>query len=90
MDINLEKIEEIYGYDMLVLINDNLEEVVANVRYLKHVGFNDVQDIFERYPAVFICGKNEFKIKINNLINEIGIDYVYVLENNIDLWEKLV
>lgn len=90
MDVNLEKIKEIYGYDMLVLINDNLNEVIANVKYMISLEFNDVQDIFERYPSMFICSSTEFRNKINKFLSELGIDYVNILENNMDLWEKLL
>lgn len=89
MQINYDKIIEIYGEDLLMLILDNVIDVEKNINYLNHLGFIDTLDIFERYPYLFINSYNEFQKKINNLINNIGTDYVNIIENNLDLLEEL-
>ena len=69
MNINVAKIEEIYGLEILSLVLENISDVIKNMNYLNKLEFNDVEDIFERYVLIFICGSEEFKLKINNLIS---------------------
>ena len=88
--MNIEKIKEIYGDSVIELINQNIDDISINIKYLKKLGFTDVEDIFERYACIFIEDSDIFKSKINNFINIIGQDYVSILENNMELWEKLL
>ncbi|MBQ8472591.1 MAG: hypothetical protein IJ501_03715 [Bacilli bacterium] len=89
MEINYNKIIEIYGKEYLSLINDNIEDVINNLSYLKELGFQDIEDIFERYTFIFICGNKEFKDKFNKLITKLGFDYVNIIENDLDILECL-
>lgn len=87
--INFDKISEIYGNDVLILVKENVEDVIKNFQYLINLDFNDVEDIFERYVTIFICSQKEFKTKVDKLINKLGIEYVGILESNMELWEEL-
>ena len=89
MEINYNKIIEIYGMDIINLINDNIEEIIKNLSYLKELGFEDIEDIFERYPFIFIQDNKELKEKINKLIANLGPDYVNIIETNLDVLEEL-
>ena len=89
MKINYNKITEIYGKECLTSINDNVEDVIRNLKYLKELGFEDIEDIFERYVYIFIQDNKIFKSKINNLIKKIGLDYVDIIETNLDILEVL-
>ena len=64
--INFDKISEIYGNDVLILVKENVEDVIKNFQYLINLDFNDVEDIFERYVTIFICSQKEFKTKERN------------------------
>lgn len=88
--INFDKINEIYGIKILILIKENLDDINKNINYLHKLEFDDVQDIFERNTPIFICSFEEFKKKIDTLINKLGVEYVDILENNMQLWEELV
>lgn len=90
MNININKIEEIYGLDILNLVKENIEDVNKNINYLIYLNFNDVEDIFERYVPIFICSYDEFKNKINKLINKLGNDYVDIIENDLGILEELL
>ena len=90
VEIDFRKIEQIYGIEMIEEIRDNLRDVNTNVNYLLKIGFNDVEDIFERYAPIFICSNKEFKDKINNLVNKLGIDYVSIIENDLSILEELL
>ena len=90
MKIDFEKIEEIYGSSVIEEIKNNSKDILENIKYLKELKINDIEDIFERYPLIFICDKNEFKNKVDKLISKIGINYVDMLDNDMELWEELM
>ena len=90
MEINYKKILEIHGMDIVNQIKENAKDIVYNMDYLTTLEFTDVIDIFERYPQIFICDKNEFKEKVNNFVKQLGINYVELLENDMGLWENLL
>ena len=75
---------------MIEEIRDNLRDVNTNVNYLLKIGFNDVEDIFERYAPIFICSNKNFIEKINNLIKKIGNDYINIIENDLSILEELL
>ena len=89
MDIDYDKIKEIYGNDILSEIISNKEDIIKNLYYFYQLGFEDVEDIFERQVMIFICSNDEFINKINNLINKIGNNYIDEIENNIELLDEL-
>ena len=90
MKIDFEKIEEIYGSSVIDEIKNNLSDVLENVKYLAYLRINDIENIFERYPLIFICDQKEFKNKIDKLILKIGINYIDMLDNDMELWEELM
>lgn len=90
MQINFNKIEKIYGIEILELVRDNLIDVTDNINYMLKLKFTDVEDVFERYTPIFICSNNEFMDKINNLIKKIGDDYVDIIENDLSMLEELL
>ncbi len=90
MKIDFEKIEEIYGSSVIEEIQNNSKDILENIKYLKELNINDIEDIFERYPLIFICDKNEFKNKVDKLISKIAINYVDMLDNDMELWEELM
>lgn len=90
MDINFNKIALIYGNDMITSVKENIDEVGKNIKYMIDLGFDDIEDIFEREVPLFINDSIDFKKKIDCLINKIGPDYVNEIENNLSLLEDLL
>ena len=45
MKYDLDKIKEIYGESSIYEIQDNIEELVSNMKYLSKLGFTDIYDI---------------------------------------------
>ncbi len=86
MEIDLMKLSEIYGVNIVHDINDNLDNFIPNIKYLKKIGFEDIENIIELYPYLFISDNVEFIEKVNKLIKKVGLDYVYHLTTNMDLW----
>ena len=90
MNINLDKIKDIYGLELLDLVKENIEDINKNINYLIYLNFNDIEDIFERYTPIFICEHKEFRQKMAKLVNKMGIDYVDIIENDLGILEELL
>ncbi len=88
--INIDKIEHIYGKSVIESLSFMQEDVIDNLKYFSSLGFESVDDIFERQVLIFICDHMEFKNKINCLIKKIGINYIDEIESNIGLLDKLL
>jgi len=90
MKINLDNIRDTYGDSIVLSIRDNIDDVTENINYIKKLKFTDIEDIFERYAILFLDTPSEFKNKIDNLIKEIGYNYVDIIENDLSILEKLL
>ena len=88
--MNLEKIKEIYGEDIYEDIINNKELVMNNINYLNSKNITIIEDIIERYGIILLYEEDEFKDKIDSLINKLGDNYIEELENNVDLLEELL
>lgn len=90
MNIDFDKIEKIYGSSIINSIALLKEDVIDNIKYFISLGFEDTEDIFERQVLIFICPKEEFKMKIDNLIKKLGNNYIEEIENDISLLDALL
>ena len=90
MNIDFDKIEKIYGSSIINSIALLKEDVIDNIKYFISLGFVDTEDIFERQVLIFICPKEEFKMKIDNLIKKLGNNYIEEIENDISLLDALL
>ena len=90
MNINFDKIENIYGKDTINNIVMLKEDVINNFKYFVSLDFNDPEDIFERQVPIFVCSNDEFKKKLNNLISKLGNNYIEKIENDISLLDELL
>ena len=88
--MNFDKIEQIYGKEILESIISNKDDVKKNINYLINLGFDDIEDIFERLAPLFINDNKTFKNKIDSLIKKLGPDYVNIIENDLGLLEELI
>ena len=66
MNIDFDRIEKIYGSSIINSIYLLKDDVIDNIKYFISLGFEDTEDIFERQVLIFICPKEEFRVKINN------------------------
>ena len=90
MNIDFNKINEIYGEDALIACNDNIDELVKNINYLIKLGFNDYEDIIERYPYAFVEDHEIVKERLDNLISRLGPDYLDILSDDVSYFEELM
>ena len=90
MKIDFMKIKEIYGEDALIACNENIDELVKNINYLISLGFDDYEDIIERYALAFVEDHEIVKEKIDDFINRLGPDYLEILAEDMGYWEELM
>ena len=90
MKIDFNKITKIHGAECMDLINTNMPDIKENITYLSEIGFNDVEDIFERYTSIFIADNKVFRDRIKDLVRRVGINYVEIIESNLDILEELI
>jgi len=90
MKVNLNNIRDTYGDSVVLLIRDNIDDVMKNIDYLNKLEFTDTEDIFEKFAILFLYTPSVFKNKIDNLIKELGYDYVYIIENDLSILEQLL
>lgn len=86
MEINLEKLEEIYGKSLVKEMHDDIENLIENMKYLDKLEFDDIYDIIEINPYLFLIDNNEFIKRINNLITSLGIEYLQILAEDTSYW----
>lgn len=89
MEIDLEKIKEIYGNSSIYEISDNIDELKENMKYLYNLGIEDVLNIIELYPYMFLQERDVFKEKVDELINSLGDNYLEELSNDFNLWSNV-
>lgn len=90
MNIDFDRIEKIYGSSIINSIYLLKDDVIDNIKYFISLGFEDTEDIFERQVLIFICPKEESRVKINNLIKQLGNNYIEEIENDISLLDELL
>ncbi len=90
MKIDFMKIKEIYGEDALIACNENIDELVKNINYLISLGFDDYEDIIERYPLAFVEDHEIVKERVDDLIDRLGPDYLEMLAEDMGYWEELM
>ena len=90
MQIDFLKINDLYGEEVLKSFKENIETVVENMNYLVKLGFDNYEEIVERYAYVVLLSPNEFKTKLNDLILKLGPNYLDKFETDMSLWEKML
>ena len=88
-NVDLDRIEEVFGEDYIKTINENINLIDENVKLLEKLKFDDIEEIFERCPDIFIYNANEFETKINKLIKKLGEKYVEKIEEDISIIKNL-
>lgn len=89
MNLDLEKLKEIYGDSIINEISTNVGNLINNINYLKSRQFTNAEEIFERYPYAFLTNEEEFKSKVDKLITSLGVEYIEKLEEDMNLWSIL-
>ena len=87
-DIKLTIIDKFNAYEMMEELKDDQNiDVIYGDNYLNDLEFTDTEDIFEKISILFLDTPSVFKNKIDNLIKELGHDYVDIVENDLLILE---
>lgn len=90
MMINLEKIKELYGDNIVREMKNNLEEITENLKYLMTYNIENFYEILECYPYLFMKEPKSFQKKLDEFIMKIGDNYIEKLEKNMSMWSELI
>ena len=89
MKYDLDKIKEIYGESSIYELQDNIDELISNMKYLSKLGFNNIYDIVSTHPYMFLIDEEIFKNKVDILISDLGVEYIEKLDEDTSLWERV-
>lgn len=89
INVDFEKMKEIYGEEIIEIIHENMDLIERNINTMKDLKFTDIEGIFERCPMIFMEFSNKFRNKIETLIANLGEDYVNIIESDISIIEKI-
>ena len=89
MKYDIDKIKEIYGESSIYELEDNIDELVSNMKYLSKLGFTDIYDIVSTHPYMFLIEEKDFQEKVNNLIEKLGVEYIEKLDEDTSIWESI-
>ena len=64
LNIDFERMKEIYGDEIEEIINENIDIIEKNIQFLNDLKFEDAKGIFEMYPDLFMNFPKKFEEKI--------------------------
>ncbi len=88
--MDIDKIKEIYGESMLVTVRENISNINNNIRYLHSLNILDTNELFESCTPIFLYDEEEFKNRINALVEKLGTDYIDKIYDDLGLLEELM
>ena len=87
-DVYYNIIIEEYDYNYLLSLDENN---FCKIYYLfLYYGFNYVEDIILKYLEIFDMEINDVKEKIEELKDELGNNFTYIIGNNLSLLERIL
>ena len=89
MNIDYENLKELYGDEIIDIIEANIDIIEKNFETMEKLGFEDIEGIFERSLDAFLYFPKSFENKMQNLIKTLGSNYVEMIENDVSYMEKL-
>ena len=89
LEIDVERMKSIYGDEIIDVMSSNEDIIRKNIQTLEKLKFNDISDFVERCIDVFLYYPKDFENKINKLIQELGVNYVEIIENDINYIQNI-
>lgn len=89
MELDMNRMNEIFGNSMILEIKENKEDFIHNIKYVYSLGYKDVYELVEQYPETFLFDSEIFEEKVNKLIDSLGIEPFTKIEENIGIWGSL-
>ncbi len=79
---------EIYGDEIIEMIDNNMEIISQNILTARKYKFNDIQWLFEACPSFFMNFPKQFEEKLKKIIEKVGPNYVEYIQNNVNVLEE--
>ena len=70
--------------------NENIDIIEKNIQFLNDLKFEDAEGIFEMYPDLFMNFPKKFEEKILKLKDQLGENYVEIIENDTSVLENII
>lgn len=85
--VDLKKMKEIYGDEIIEMIDKNMDIISQNIDTMKKYKFDEIQWLFESNPTFFMNFPKQFEEKLKKIIEKIGPNYVQYIQENVDVLE---
>ena len=89
MNLDMDRINEIFGKSMVLNIRDNQEDFIQNIKFIQSLGYKNVYELVELYPETFLLDSSVFQEKVELLLEKLGVESFEEIEENMDLWGSL-
>lgn len=89
MDINLERIKNLFGNSTIQEIQENQESFLKNIEFLEFLGCPITEELVELYPYSFLKEPENFKKEVQEFLDPLGVNSFEKLEEDTSLWEVL-
>ena len=86
--IDLKKMKEVYGNEILETIDNNMDIISENILTMQKYKFDDIEWLFEANPSFFMNFPKQFDEKVKEMIENIGTNYVEYIQENVDIFEE--
>lgn len=89
MNLDMDRINEIFGKSMIYNIQDNKEDFLQNIKYMQSLRYKKVEDLVELYPETFLLDTAIFQEKVDLLLEKLGVESFEKIEENVELWGSI-
>ena len=89
MNLDMDRINEIFGKSMVLNIRDNQEDFIQNIKFIQSLGYKNVYELVELYPETFLLDSSVFQEKVELLLEKLGVESFEAIEENMELWGSL-
>ncbi len=89
MNLDMDRINEVFGKSMIFNIQANKEDFLQNIKYMQSLGYKNVEELVELYPETFLLDTTIFQEKVDLLLEKLGVESFEKIEENIELWGSI-
>lgn len=89
MEMDLERIQNIFGKSSISEIRNNKEDFLQNIEYMISLGYKDVYELVQLYPYTFLKENQEFREKVEELLDSLGVESFEKISEDTSIWGRL-
>ncbi len=84
-----EHVIEVYGKEFFQNLVSDFSNLKTNIELFQKYQIDFYEEVFERYPELFICIPDELEKRLQKIIIEIGSEYQTALKEDLSILEQL-